>query len=100
MADCERIARPADNSHIDLLGDHYSTLRQCVPRLLEVLTFHSHHDAGELLTGIETLRELNRTGRRKVPRDVPLTFVPKAWMPLVASGQDTGLEQQRNEKWR
>jgi hypothetical protein len=31
LADCERIARPADNSHIDLLGDHYSKLRQCVP---------------------------------------------------------------------
>ncbi len=78
-ADCERIARPADNSHIDLLGDHqYSRLRQCVPRLLEVLTFQSHRDAHELLAGIEVLRELNRTGRRKVPRDAPLTFVPKA----------------------
>ncbi len=89
LADCERIARPADNSHIDLLGDHYSKLRQCVPRLLEVLTFHSHRDAHELLAGIEVLRELNRTGRRKVPRDAPLTFVPKAWMPFVVSGPDT-----------
>jgi TnpA family transposase len=89
LADCERIARPADNSHIDLLGDHYSKLRQCVPRLLEVLTFCSHRDAGELLAGIEVLRELNRTGRRKVPRDAPLTFVPKAWMPFVACGPDT-----------
>jgi hypothetical protein len=35
LVDCERIARPADDSHIDLLGDHYSRLRQCVPRLLE-----------------------------------------------------------------
>jgi TnpA family transposase len=88
LVDCERIARPADNSHLDLLGDHYSRLRQCVPRLLEVLTFRSHRDADELLAGIEVLRELNRTGRRKVPRDAPLTFVPKAWMPLVGSGPD------------
>ncbi len=89
LVDCERIARPGDNSHIDLLGDHYSRLRQCVPRLLEVLTFRSHRDADELLAGIEVLRELNRTGRRKVPREAPLAFVPKAWMPLVGSGQDT-----------
>lgn len=88
LVDCERIARPADNSHLDLLGEHYSRLRQCVPRLLEVLTFRSHRDADELLAGIEVLRELNRTGRRKVPGDAPLTFVPKAWMPLVGSGPD------------
>ena len=60
-----------------------------MPRLLEVLTFCRHRDAGELLAGIEVLRELNRTGRRKVPRDAPLTFVPKAWMPFVARGPDT-----------
>ncbi len=32
LVDCERIARLADDSHIDLLGDHYSRPRQCVPR--------------------------------------------------------------------
>jgi hypothetical protein len=41
LAECERIARPADDSHVDLLGDHYSHLRQCVPRWLELLRFRS-----------------------------------------------------------
>ena len=49
LADCERIARPASNSHVDLLGDHYSRLRQCMPRFLEVLTFCSHRRDDELL---------------------------------------------------
>ena len=49
LADCERIARPASNSHVDLLGDHYSRLRQCMPRFLEVLTFCSHRHDDELL---------------------------------------------------
>lgn len=31
LVDCERIAPPADDSHIDLLGDHYSRLRQASP---------------------------------------------------------------------
>jgi TnpA family transposase len=88
LADCERIARPADNSHVDLLGDHYSRLRQCVPRFLEVLTFRSHRDDDELLEGIDVLRELNRTGRRSVPADAPLTFVPKSWLPFVLSAED------------
>jgi TnpA family transposase len=88
LADCDRIARPADDSHIDLLGDHYARLRQCVPRWLEVLTFCSHRDDDELLKGIDTLRELNRTGRRKVPSDAPLSFVPKTWLPFVMSGED------------
>ena len=48
LADCERIARPANNSHVDLLGDHYSRLRQCMPRFLEVLTFCSNRPRDEL----------------------------------------------------
>jgi hypothetical protein len=88
LADCDRIARPADDSHVDLLGDHYSRLRQSVPRWLEVLRFCSHRDDDELLKGIEVLRELNRTGRRKVPSDAPFGFVPRTWMPFVLSGED------------
>jgi len=88
LADCERIARPADDSHIDLLGDHYSRLRQCVPRWLEVLSFCANRDDDDLLEGVEVLRELNRTRRRKLPTDAPLTFVPKAWLPFVLSGED------------
>ena len=88
LADCERIARPADDSHIDLLGDHYSRLRQCVPRLLDLLTFRSERDDDGLLAGLEELRELNRSGRRKVPPDAPRAFVPRAWVPFVVSGED------------
>ena len=88
LADCERIARPADDSHIDLLGDHYSRLRQCVPRLLGLLVFRSERDHDGLLAGLDVLRELNRTGRRKVPPDAPLAFVPKTWLPFVVSGED------------
>jgi len=88
LADCERIARPANNSHVDLLGDHYSRLRQCMPRFLEMLTFCSNRPGDELVEGIDVLRELNRTRRRKVPPDAPMGFVPKAWMPFVASGED------------
>ncbi len=88
LADCERIARPASNSHVDLLGDHYSRLRQCMPRFLEVLTFCSHRHDDELLEGIDVLKKLNRTRRRNMPPDAPLTFVPRAWMPFVLSGED------------
>jgi hypothetical protein len=88
LAECERIARPADDSHVDLLGDHYSKLRQCLPRWLEVLRFRSLRDDDELIEGIEVLRRLNRTGRRNVPEEAPLTFVPKAWLPLVLSASD------------
>lgn len=46
LAECERIARPVGDSHIDLLGDHYSRLRKCVPRFLE-LAGHLGADLGD-----------------------------------------------------
>jgi TnpA family transposase len=88
LADCDRIARPADGSNVDLLGDHYSRLRQCVPAWLEALSFCSQRDDDGLLSGVEVLRELNRTGRRKVPPGAPLSFVPRTWLPFVVSGED------------
>ena len=88
LADCERIVRPTDDSHIDLLGDHYSRLRQCIPRLVEALSFRSAREGDEVLEGIDVLRQLHRTGGRKVPTDAPMTFVPKAWLPFVLSGED------------
>jgi TnpA family transposase len=88
LAECDRIARPADGSHVDLLGDHYSRLRQCVPRWMDVLSFCSHREDDELLEGMDLLRELNRTGRLEVPSGAPLTFVPKAWSPFVLSEED------------
>jgi hypothetical protein len=54
----------------------------------EVLNFCSHRDDEELLQGIDVLGGLNRTGRRKVPSDAPLTFVPKSCLPFVLSGED------------
>ncbi len=88
LADCERIVRPSDDPHIDLLSDHYSRLRQCIPRLVEALSFRSAREDDEVLEGIDVLRQLNRTGGRKVPTDAPMTFVPKAWLPFVLSGED------------
>src|SRR6266849_5700680 len=89
LAECERIARPADDSHVDLLGDHYSKLRQCLPRWLEVLRFRSLRDNDELIEGIEVLRRLNRTGRRTVPEEAPPHLRPQG----LAAGGPLGIRQ-------
>src|SRR6266852_5826859 len=80
-------SQPCSLRCLDLLGDHCSKLRQCLPRWLEVLRFRSLRD-DDIIEGIEVLRRLNRTGRRTVPEEAPPTFVPKAWLPLVLSASD------------
>ncbi len=80
-------SQPCSLRCLDLLGDHCSKLRQCLPRWLEVLRFRSLRD-DDIIEGIEVLRRLNRTGRRTVPEEAPLTFVPRAWLPLVLSASD------------
>ena len=53
-----------------------------------MLVFRSERDHDGLLAGLDVLGELNRTGRRKVPPNAPLGFVPRAWLAFVVSGED------------
>ncbi len=88
-ADAKRIARPADDNHYPQLDDSYSHVRTFAPRVLEVLSFSASPAARELLDAVELLRDLNRSGRRTVPADAPVSFAPASWRKLiVADGAD------------
>jgi hypothetical protein len=47
--------------------------------------------AQAVLDAINVLREMNSTGARKLPDDVPVTFIKARWKPLVIS--DEGLDR-------
>lgn len=70
---------PRDHGHLAALKESYAYLRSCVPTVLKAVRFDGNEQARDLLTAVEVLRELNATGRRKVPEEAPASFVPARW---------------------
>ena len=81
--DADRIMRPLDDDYFDLLADRYSHLRRFAPALLHAFVFHGSAPDDNLMRAIELVRELNHTGRRKLPGRAPLGFVPARWRAYV-----------------
>jgi hypothetical protein len=60
------------------------TLRKFSPPLLQALecTPDAEGEKTASVTGLRTLREMNAAGRRKLPDDTPIDFVPERLAPL------------------
>lgn len=79
IEEAKLLSRPMDYDYLDLIKTRYNYLRKYTPILLGSLEFRSTKSAKPLLVALDTIRELNESGKRKVPDGSPLDFVPKRW---------------------
>jgi len=86
IEDCGRLIRPSQDECYDFLGARYSYIRQFSPVFLKSLGFCSNSDPDPLLNAIALLCQLDSEGKRKVPNDTPLEFVPSKWKTYVLDG--------------
>lgn len=78
-----------DAGHLELLETRYSHLRSFAPGVLAALPLGGGPESASLLKAVEILKDLNATGRRRLPDDVPTDFVPTRWRDyLDATGDD------------
>jgi hypothetical protein len=91
----ERLQRQLQDAHQWLTGDttdvfplvlkRYSYFRQFAPSLLAHLPVALEATGSPaLLEAVEILRDLNTTGQRTLPEDLPLGCVPNASGPWLA----------------
>jgi hypothetical protein len=83
VEEAKRLARPVDYDYLDLLEKKFYTLRKYTPSLLKYLDFRSTKSAVPLMNAIDTIRDMNETGKRKVPEGAPLDFVSNRWQKHV-----------------
>ncbi|MED1515703.1 DUF4158 domain-containing protein, partial [Bacillus paranthracis] len=83
VEEAKQLARPIDYDYLDLLEKKFYTLRKYTPLLLKSFEFHSTKSAEPLIRAIHTVREMNETGKRKVPEGAPLDFVSNRWQKHV-----------------
>jgi TnpA family transposase len=83
VEEAKQLARPIDYDYLDLLEKKFYTLRKYTPTLLKSFEFHSTKSTEPLIRAIHTIREMNETGKRKVPEGAPLDFVSNRWQKHV-----------------
>ncbi len=90
VAEAQTLAQPEEFDYLALLDERYGSVRRFAPLLLAHFEFHAAPSAAELLLAINLLRDLNASGKRTLPENVPTSFVKPRWRPYVfpASGVD------------
>jgi len=81
--EARQIARPLEDHHLAQLDARYTHLRRFTPRLLKALQLDAAPPARPLLDAIEQLRALNASGKRTLPAEAPMAFVPHRWRTVV-----------------
>ncbi|WP_461389103.1 DUF4158 domain-containing protein [Desulfosporosinus fructosivorans] len=83
VEEAKHLSRPVDYDYLDLLEKKFYVLRKYTPTLLTSLEFRSAKSAEPLMKAIETVRDMNENGKRKVPEDAPLEFISNRWQKHV-----------------
>ncbi len=73
------------HSHVfHQVTQRYSYLRQFAPALLEAVELQSDSEVeSSVIKAVALLREMNQGGKRKLPEDAPLGFIPEKVRALV-----------------
>ena len=79
IEEAEELALPADFDYLEHLESQYRRLRGYAPALLEAFEFSAAPPTEPLLEAVGVLKEMNATGKRKVPEDAPTSFVKPRW---------------------
>ncbi len=85
VAEAQTLAQPEEFDYLALLDERYGSVRKFAPLLLAHFEFHAAPAATELLQALNLLRDLNASGKRTLPENVPTGFVKPRWRPHVFS---------------
>lgn len=76
----------ATSDPLSLAAERYAYMRKFAPAFLEAFQFNATDAGDDLKDAIALLRDQNRTGKRKLPDDLPMPFAAKHWPSLIVQG--------------
>jgi TnpA family transposase len=72
---------------LSALDASYAYLRQFTPNVLSVIDFQGGPGTADLMAALAVLKELNKSGARKVPAGAPDSFVPTRYAEYLAKAR-------------
>lgn len=87
-ADDERL--PHDGGHLELMEARFSHVRSFAPQVLGALSFAASVSPSAVLDAVVLIQAMNAGGRRHVPDDAPVDFVPARWRPYLDAARAAG----------
>ncbi|MFF4414492.1 hypothetical protein ACFYY8_18350 [Streptosporangium sp. NPDC001559] len=90
---------PRDHGRLAALEASYTYLRRFTPKVLSTVDFHGGPGTQDLMTALSMLKELNRTGGRKVPAGAPTSFVPARYADYLAKARKAGDDTALRHYW-
>ncbi|MGH9149413.1 MAG: Tn3 family transposase [Acidimicrobiales bacterium] len=86
--DDERL--PGDGGHLELMEARFSHVRSFAPQVLGALSFAASVSPSAVLDAVVLLQAMNAGGRRHVPDDAPVEFVPARWRHYLDAARAAG----------
>jgi len=87
VSEAQKLSQPEIFDFLRHIGDGYAQIRRYAPSFLEVLHLKAAPAARILLDAVNTLKEMNAEGLRKVPDNAPTDFVRKRWEDMVFTAE-------------
>ncbi len=95
--DDERL--PRDGGHLEFMEARFSHVRSFAPQVLGALSFAASVSPSEVLDAVVALQAMNAEGRRHVPDDAPIDFVPTRWRPYLDAARTAGDQNLFKHYW-
>jgi len=84
VEDAKKLTRPQNYDYLDLLSSKYYHLRKYTPALVKHLKFSSTNTSmSSTIKALSIIRAVNEEGKRKIPDDAPIDFIPKRWEKYI-----------------
>ncbi|CCH47872.1 Tn3 family transposase [Pseudodesulfovibrio piezophilus] len=79
----ENLSQPQRFDYLHYVDTSFNQIRRYAPTMLEHFDFRASSGGRDVLTAIDIIRDMNKTGKRKLPDQVPTSFIPKRWQPFI-----------------